>query len=210
MQKKLFLIRHGETDYNLNHLMQGRGIDAPLNETGHQQALAVAEYMGRYQVDHIISSSMLRARQTAGAMTEKSHSELLSHADLDEMNFGDFEGDNYLEISDQIQEIHDIWVKGNTSYKIPGGESPEEVLERTESRILHYLEELEGESLAFVIHGRVIRILLSVWTGIGLSNMHQIDHANGGINHLTKNSRKYDVVYLNKTSHLAELPVSSD
>jgi broad specificity phosphatase PhoE len=74
MHKKLFLIRHGETDYNLNHLMQGRGIDAPLNETGELQALAVAEYLERYDIDHVISSSMLRARQTAGAISKKSRS----------------------------------------------------------------------------------------------------------------------------------------
>jgi broad specificity phosphatase PhoE len=210
MHKKLFLIRHGETDYNLNHLMQGRGIDAPLNETGELQALAVAEYLERYDIDHVISSSMLRARQTAGAISKKKQILLQSHADLDEMNFGDFEGENYLEITDQIQEIHDIWVEGNTSHKIPGGESPQEVLERTEGRIQKYLDELEGDNLAFVIHGRVIRIILSVWTGLGLNNMHRIEHANGAINHLTVNSSGYDVVYLNKTSHLRELTVHSD
>lgn len=205
IKNKLFLIRHGETDYNLNHQMQGRGIDASLNATGFRQAAAVAEYIGNYEVNQVVSSSLLRARQTAGAITTLQGLDLISHNDLDEMNFGDFEGRYFEDINKEIEMVHQIWSDGNTSYRIPGGESPEEVYERAGNRVLQYLDEFNGENLVFVIHGRVIRILLSKWTGIGLRNMHHIEHANGAVNHLMKNGNGFDVVYLNKTDHLVDL-----
>ncbi len=205
MQNKLFLIRHGETDYNRNHQMQGRGIDAPLNATGFQQAEAVAVYLENYQVDQVVSSSMLRARQTANTIAEIQGCDRISHGDLDEMNFGDFEGKYFHDIADDIETVHSKWVNGQTSYRIPGGESPEEVYERAGTRAMHYLHEYDGDTIAFVIHGRVIRILLSVWTGLGLENMHRIEHANGAINYLTWNSVGFEVVYLNKVDHLNEV-----
>jgi probable phosphoglycerate mutase len=203
MQSKLFLIRHGETDYNRNHQMQGRGIDAPLNSTGFLQAEAVAHYLENYQVDQVVSSSMLRAQQTANTIAELQDGERISHGDLDEMNFGEFEGKYFHDIADEIEAVHNKWIIGDTSYRIPGGESPEEVYERAGARAMHYIREYAGDTIVFVIHGRVIRILLSVWTGLGLKNMHRIDHANGAINHLTWNSVGFEVVYLNKVDHLA-------
>lgn len=203
MQSKLFLIRHGETDYNRNHQMQGRGIDAPLNSTGFQQAEAVADYLENYQVDQVVSSSMLRARQTANTIAELQGGDRISHGDLDEMNFGEFEGKYFHDIADQIEAVHIKWANGDTSYRIPEGESPDEVYERAGTRAMHYLHAFTGDTIAFVIHGRVIRILLSVWSGLGLKNMHRIEHANGAINQLTWNSVGFEVVYLNKVDHLA-------
>jgi broad specificity phosphatase PhoE len=204
-KNRLFLIRHGETNYNLNHQMQGRGIDASLNATGFTQAEAVADYLGKYHIDQVVSSSMLRARQTAGAITKALGMNLISHNDLDEMNFGYFEGLFFDDIEDEIEKVHQIWSGGDTSYRIPGGESPEEVFERADKRIHQYLDDLNGDNIVFVVHGRVIRILLSEWTGIGLRNMHLIEHANGAVNHLIKNGNGFDVVYLNKTDHLVDL-----
>lgn len=204
-KNRLFLIRHGETNYNLNHQMQGGGIDASLNATGFRQAEAVADYLGKYQIDQVVSSGMLRARQTAGTITKSLGMDLISHNDLDEMNFGNFEGMFFDDIADEIEKVHQIWSGGDTSYRIPGGESPEEVFERAGKRIHKYVDEFNRDNIAFVVHGRVIRILLSEWTGLGLRNMHLIEHANGAVNHLMKNGSGFDVVYLNKTDHLVDL-----
>lgn len=202
--RKIFIIRHGETDYNREHKMQGRGINAPLNDTGRNQAEAVADYLERYHLKHVVSSSMLRAKQSAAPLIMRNGASLMFHKDLDEMNFGDFEGKKYREIDRQVQVLQQRWISGDTSYRIPGGESPGEVFKRAGNRASLYLKEFDGADVAFFIHGRVIRILLSEWTGIGLKNMHQISHANGAINQLRWNGSNFDVVYLNKTDHLTE------
>lgn len=202
--RKIFVIRHGETDYNRDHKMQGRGINAPLNDTGWDQAEAVAGYLEKYHIKRVVSSSMLRAKQSAEPIVAGNGATLVSHEDLDEMNFGDFEGKSYREIEPQVEILQQRWIDGDTSYRIPGGESPDEVLIRAGSRASAYLHEFDGDDIAFVIHGRVIRILLSEWTGIGLRNMHKISHANGAINKLLWDGSNFNVEYLNKTEHLIE------
>jgi len=203
--RRIFVIRHGETDYNRDHKMQGRGINAPLNDRGWIQAEAVAAYLERYNLKRVVSSNMLRAKQSAKPIVMASDIPLVSHEDLDEMNFGVFEGKSYREIEPQVDILQQRWIDGETSHRIPGGESPDEVLIRAESRASAYIQEFEGDDIAFVIHGRVIRILLSVWTGIGLMNMHRISHTNGAVNQLLWDGSNFDVVYLNKTEHLTEI-----
>ena len=62
---KLLIIRHGQTDGNVKGLVQGAGLDLPLNETGRAQAAAAAEKLLSLHLPVIYSSTMLRARQTA-------------------------------------------------------------------------------------------------------------------------------------------------
>lgn len=204
-RSRLLIVRHGETEYNRNGQMQGRGLDAPLNETGHQQAQAVAEYLTSYHVDRVISSSMLRARQSAAHIAERLDKEAIAYEELDEMDFGNWEGRPVDEIAGEMGETFRRWKEGETDHQIPGGESPKDVLERADSRIRQCLKDFPGEDLVIVVHGRLIRILISHWTDIGLPNMEQITHTNCGVNQLFWDGDTFDVVYLNKTDHLVEV-----
>ena len=62
---RLFLCRHGETDSNAQSLLQGSGIDAPLNDVGRAQASALARSLASIQMDLIVSSTLSRAAETA-------------------------------------------------------------------------------------------------------------------------------------------------
>lgn len=204
-RSRIFVVRHGETEYNRKGLMQGRGIDAPLNQTGRHQADAVTRYLSAYPITRIVTSNMMRARQTAEPLVK--HFNLLpGHFEgLDEMNFGQFEGQNRLEIRDQMELAHGRWKQGEVDWPIPGGESPAEVFERANRAVMEQLREYPDETIVFVVHGRVIRILLSEWTGIGLKNMDQIEHCNGSINQLHWDGESFSPVYLNRRDHLVEI-----
>jgi probable phosphoglycerate mutase len=202
---RLFLVRHGETEYNKKGMMQGRGIDAPLNDTGHRQAQLIAENLESEGPDVIVSSGMIRAIETARPLSEKLSKPIHSFSELDEMNFGDFEGQKSSNIQKELKQLHDTWAKGEVNVPIPGGESPVEVYERADGRIRTLLNEGSNETKVFFLHGRLIRILLSKWLGYGLQNMHKVEHQNGAINHILKNHVSFNVVYLNKTDHLREL-----
>ncbi len=209
-RKRIYIIRHGETDYNRKKLMQGRGIDAPLNETGRRQAEALARYMSGQPIDLLVSSSMQRARQTAEFLARNNGKDIISHEDLDEMHFGHWEGRSYETFTDDIIEVGEQWSAGRTDHPVPGGESPEEVLRRAGGRIETILTDNNGvESFAFVVHGRLIRILLASWTGIGLQNMEQIEHTNCGVNFLHRVGSEFEVVFMNRTDHLLELKADS-
>lgn len=201
---RLFLIRHGETEYNKKGMMQGRGIDAPLNQTGHRQARLIASNLEPEGPEQIVSSGMIRTIETARPLSEKILQPIHSFSELDEMDFGDLEGQKSSNIQKELQELHDVWAKGDVHIPIPGGESPVEVYERADGRIRSILNENDTQTKVFYLHGRLIRILLSKWLGYGLENMHKIEHQNGAINHVMKNHISFNVVYLNKTDHLGK------
>ncbi|MEX0995334.1 MAG: histidine phosphatase family protein [Balneolaceae bacterium] len=201
---RLFVIRHGETDYNFRGRLQGRNIDAPLNQTGQQQAEAIGEYLKLYQIDKVVSSSLLRSRQTAELIQQHFKLDLTVEPDLDEMDFGDFEGREYQSIKEQIGDVQQRWQSGDFDYPIPGGESPSQVFDRANRAARNQLDNHPGQNIVFIVHGRLIRILLSNWLEIGLNNMQQIEHRNGSINQVVWDGNRFEPVYLNKTDHLGE------
>lgn len=204
---RLFIARHGETDYNRNGLLQGRGIDAPLNERGRLQAQKLADYLSNYEATSLISSSLTRAWQTASFYEEKKELAVQKNKDLDEMDFGDFEGTSMNEIANELDNLYQGWKSGDVSLRVPGGESPQEVFKRADYAVRSYINGAETGTIMLFIHGRLIRILLSEWLGYGLKNMHKIDHQNGAVNHLVLKNGSFEPVYLNKTDHLEMLNV---
>lgn len=198
----IYIARHGETEYNRQGKMQGRGIDIPLNKTGRMQARAIADILKDKSIDHIFSSSLRRSMETAEIIAWTLRKKYNSYSELDEMNFGRFEGKPSEEIEDDLEEVHQSWRKGNTDHKIDGGESPSMVLDRVLSRTDTILEEYAGSTLLFILHGRLIRILLTKWLDYDLSEMYRIEHRNGALYHLKMEGETFQVGYLNKTDHL--------
>lgn len=182
--------------------MQGRGIDMPLNETGRLQARAISDYLNDLSLDHIFSSSLVRSMETAEIIAWSLRMKYSSYPELDEMNFGELEGKPSKEINGELDRIHNSWKEGNTDLAIEGGESPGMVLERVRSRTDSILREHTGSTLLFVLHGRLIRILLTHWLGYDLSEMHRITHSNGALYHLIHDDGKFQPEYLHKTDHL--------
>lgn len=203
-ETNLFIVRHGETDLNRDGILQGRGIDASLNTTGRRQAVQVSEYLESTNIDQIITSSLKRSKQTADPIVDFHQIEGRSYPELDEMHFGELEGEPVTDVKDSLNEIHAIWSRGDVDYSIPGGESPQAVFKRADGAVQSILKQSEGESLVMILHGRLIRILLSVWLGHGLKNMHLIHHQNGAINHLKFLNGIFSGHKLNYTEHLSE------
>lgn len=185
--------------------MQGRGIDEPLNSTGRLQAKAIAGYLENYGLDLAVSSSLVRSKETARLIAEQFGVEVQSYTELDEISFGIYEGRYQDEVGEELKKLHEQWKNGDTDIAPENGESPEEALARVRSRMESIIDDHSGKKILFVLHGRLIRILLSYWLGFGLERMHEIKHCNGSLNHLRWNSKAVEIVCLNKTDHLSNL-----
>ncbi len=185
--------------------MQGRGIDASLNETGRRQATALADYLQHIKIDYIFSSSLKRSRETAEIIAEIWGLDFYSYPELDEMNFGVLEGQPVADIKPELNQLRDNWRQGNVKFALENGESPFSVYERVSQRMEWVLKEYAPANLMFVLHGRLIRILLSEWLEYGLHSMHRIEHANGALYHLEWNGTIFNPVRVNFTDHLIEL-----
>ena len=206
---EIYIARHGETEYNRKGQLQGRGIDIPLNEKGRLQARAIAEELSDLGIDHIFSSSLLRSMETAEIIAWTLRMRYDSFPELDEMSFGELEGRPAGEVGDRLERMHQTWKEGNVEAALEGGESPAEVLERVTGRVNKIVDQYEGDTLLFVLHGRLIRILLSHMLGYGLPEMHRIEHSTGALYHLRKNEKGYEPVYLTKTDHLEGIEAGS-
>lgn len=202
----IYIARHGETEYNRANKMQGRSIDISLNETGREQAYSIAAELEEVALDHMYCSSLLRARETAEIIGNRRGIAPDPYPELDEMNFGIAEGKPAHEVREYLDDAHDRWRQGEVEFTIPGGESPAEVLDRAGTRVGSLLENSNGKNVLFVLHGRLIRILVSTWLGHGLEGMHKIRHQNGSMYHLQWDGSFFKPVYLNKTSHLTVSP----
>lgn len=199
----IYLARHGETDFNRRNLIQGQGIDASLNNTGRNQARAIGYYLKKeVELQRIFSSSLKRSQETARIVADMFGLEIKSYADLDEMNFGILEGRPIHEIKTQLVRLRRHWKSGNIDFALKNGESPQAVLNRASGRIKTIIQEYPKENLLFVLHGRLLRILLSHWLNYGLSKMAQIEHANGALYHLQWDGQYFEPVFLNNTGHL--------
>lgn len=93
--KRIFFCRHGQTEYNRLKLMQGRRVDAPINDNGMMQAELLGKAMADQDLKLVASSSLLRAKQTADAVKQQQRNQDVARLvlkELDEIDFGEVDG----------------------------------------------------------------------------------------------------------------------
>ena len=146
------LFRHGQTDWNINFLLQGV-TDIPMNQTGIEQVKSAAKAINKSDWDLILTSPLGRARETAAIIAEQlGFDEVQQHDLLIERSFGEAEGLAY-----------DQWkTKFSNLDEIPGGESRSELIARSALLLDCFLEAHPGKRVLAISHGALIRTVLSI------------------------------------------------
>ena len=136
MANLIYIIRHGQTDYNKQGIVQGRGIDSNLNDIGKAQANAFAQANKQVGFGAIYTSTLKRTHQTVAPTVEDTGLQPHQHEGLDEINWGIFEGkEKHTEEHKELYRILRLWNTGELHHKAPGGETPAEVWERQQPAI---------------------------------------------------------------------------
>lgn len=148
---KLYLIRHGQTDWNVEGRIQGSQ-DIPLNATGRAQALLLARGMEKRPVTAIYSSPQLRALDTARAIATVWKAPIHPLAQLAEISYGDWEGRTSRDILDTDRQLYEAWWKHPASVAPPGGETLNQVDQRCREAWDIIRQEMDGDA-AVVAHG---------------------------------------------------------
>lgn len=154
---KVFLVRHGATDWNMEKRAQGHA-DIDLNEEGRKQAAAVATELTHEKLAAVYSSDLKRAFDTASAIAAPHGLEVIVDKDLREIDQGDWEGLTTDEIK---RKWPDLWGPNRHYNARPGGESPQQVKERSLAALARAVAAHPGddETIAVVSHGGTIRWL---------------------------------------------------
>lgn len=164
MPKKIYLIRHGETDFNQERRMQG-WLDIPLNEIGHSQALSVAEKLKTHPIHALYSSDLARAHETAKPISAVLNLSITLTPALRERDMGIFAGWAWEKERDEVKDK--IWSEfeaardlADPTWKKHGGESVGEMTER----IVAFLTTLKithaEQSVGLVTHGGTVNRIL--------------------------------------------------
>lgn len=178
---RVYLLRHGETDWNAKGLMQGGGYDIELNDKGRRQAAAVCNAelgLAGMPISVVASSNLKRASETADILHKQQFptARRIVRKEFAEMSFGSFEGlairgpDATPETLEQFKSFNAVMQK-DANERWPGGESTAEVALRAQQGLTQILDEVidehdEAPHIAIVAHGRTNKVLLaSLLTG---------------------------------------------
>jgi len=200
--KKIYIVRHGQTDLNLKGIVQGSGIDSSLNDTGRAQAFAFFEAYQHIPFDKVYTSALKRSQESVEKFVQRGIPfEGLSG--LNEISWGKKEGERITPEEDKYYHyLLDQWQKGNTSLRIEGGESPEGVVIRMKPAVKHILSKENEKIILICMHGRAIRILLCYLLNYPLKSMAMFEHENSCLYILNYTGTMFNVELHNNVAHL--------
>jgi broad specificity phosphatase PhoE len=200
--KKIYIVRHGQTDFNLQNIVQGSGVDSSLNPRGLVQAEAFFDHYRNVAFDKIYTSTLKRTKQTVQKFLDLGiPAEAL--AGLNEISWGNKEG--YKITPDEDQYYHYMlkqWQLGNTALRIEGGESPDDVVVRMKPAVDHIMNKTEENTVLVCMHGRAIRILLCILLNYPLKSMDMFEHENLCLYLLEYDGSAFKIRLHNDISHL--------
>jgi alpha-ribazole phosphatase len=205
MAVKLFLIRHGQTLWNLEGRYQGDR-DIELTEEGIRQASLTAGYLSDVDFSNIYSSPLKRAVDTANIINEMNKGKnlkIIIRDNLKEMHFGKWEGMKFEKLGKVYHKEFHKWLSDPYNYCPTGGESFKQVKERSIKEINNIVKENEkGGNVAVVTHGGVILSILVYWLQIPLSRWRSIILHQGAINIAVVDRGFPYISTINFTGHL--------
>jgi 2,3-bisphosphoglycerate-dependent phosphoglycerate mutase len=201
---EIVLIRHGQTDYNLEFRFQGQ-IDVPLNALGLEQARRVSGRLAAERVDALYCSDLTRTRQTAAPSGELLAMDPVALAALREQHFGLLEGLVLAEVVERHPEHWERWSRHDPDYAVPGGESVREFHARAVAAIRDLARRHPGESLAVVTHGGVLDMIWRAARGLPLRGPRACEIPNAGFNRIRVAGETIEIVAWADDAHVADL-----
>lgn len=158
---KLFLVRHGETDWNTKSWIQGR-TDISLNENGRQQAKLLGDRLLEQRIDisQIYTSKLKRAEQTAHIISDMTGKPCTVEEGLEEMNLGAWEGKSWKSVREEFSQEYRSWYQNRRYTRTPRGESYQDLLDRLVPALVRILDRGMGDVLV-VTHSACIMTLMS-------------------------------------------------
>jgi broad specificity phosphatase PhoE len=200
----IYLVRHGQTAWNKEEIFRGR-TDVPLDETGMRQAELAGEYFKEILLQGIYSSPLSRAWQTAEQIARSQNLKVQPLAGLIDMSFGKWEGRPLQEVREMDQERYRQWRDEPHLFKLPDGESLDEIRSRAMAALEEVIKKHPEETVVLVSHRVVNKELLCGVLGIDNSHFWQIAQDTTAINLIQYHKGRYVLSLMNETCHLKAL-----
>ena len=201
-KKTIYIIRHGETDFNKKGIIQGSGKDSDLNNTGRQQAEQFYKAYHHIPFDAIYTSELKRTQQSIEPFV-KAGKTFEAIAEFNEINWGIFEGLVSTPESHKVYlDIVNDWKAGLLDRAIEGGETPNQMQRRQQLGLEKIMTRKNEQKVLICMHGRAIRSFLCLLTNTPLEQMDVYKHHNLCLYVLQQNGNKFEIIEQNCSKHL--------
>ncbi|HXC50455.1 MAG TPA: histidine phosphatase family protein [Candidatus Limnocylindrales bacterium] len=185
------LMRHGETAWNRDRRVMG-DLDIPLSDDGRLQSGHAARLLESFAIDRIVSSPLVRAKETAEIVAQHLGRTIETDPRLVEVRFGEWQGKTYEEVATDPR--YHGFATDPVANATPGGDTAESV----QRRGLESLATLRaGECVLFVTHGDIIRTLICHFLATPLVAYRRIRTDNGGLSAIAIGAGAPEVKFLN-------------
>ncbi len=197
--RNIYLVRHGETEYeDKKSFCLGR-INLHLSTEGVKQAETLHKYFSDKNIEKVFSSSLLRCVETAEIISDK---DIIIESALQEINVGEWDGMSFEEIKRRYPGQYEARGRDFENYVPPKGESFLECLNRGKKAFYQIFEFSKKENIVVVAHAGINRALLCWMMGRKLSSMFQLQQPYGCFNIIQYDDVNYNVVEIGKLPKL--------
>ncbi|MBI4216198.1 MAG: histidine phosphatase family protein [Chloroflexi bacterium] len=196
---RLFLVRHGETEWNQNGRFHGHS-DIALSDKGREQAELLRDRLASQKLAAIYSSDLMRAYETAVILAAPHGLSVEARRELREVSFGEIEGLTFKQVQERYAEVQRAWFR-STEAAPPGGES----LIDLSRRVWPFLKELKvgpEDKVLIVAHRVVLSTIISFYLETKLEHWGRMRMDNGSLSILDRFGERSILTVLNDTNHL--------
>lgn len=195
-EKTLYIVRHGQTEWNSRQMMIGHK-DVDLNDIGLKQAQSVASALRTLHFDLILSSDLLRARNTTRIIANQFSTKIQYLSMLREHCFGEYEGRTIKEYFEAIEMSGlSAW-----EYRTPGGESVVDASLRA-NEMVKFLQNCNGSTILIVGHESFNRTLVMSLLGLSFEERSKIKMDNCSITEIKLTEGGAELIRLNDCLHI--------
>jgi broad specificity phosphatase PhoE len=201
MSLRLFVLRHGETDFSREYRFTGSR-DVPLSVEGRRQFEATAQALASTPVAAVVASPLERARVSAEIVARPLGHEVVLEPRFAEMAFGAWEGLTREEVAARDPEGWTTWRTAPDRFAAPGGESVAAVAARVGAAIDALRAAREGQSVILVTHAVVTRLIILRALGLGPERLWSVDASPAGLSELEYRDDWVTLHRVNTRAHL--------
>jgi len=166
------LIRHGDTDWNVEEVFRGR-VDVELNGVGIKQSELLAKHLADERIVAIYSSPLKRASKTAEIIAAPHCIDVITAPELIDFDYGEWQGLSHDKVKEKFKALYAEWLKNPQLVKMPKGESLDDVRERVFSLVEKVVAQYEG-AVALVSHRVIHKVIICALLGLDNSNIWNI------------------------------------
>jgi len=208
---KVYLVRHGQTAWNLEEVFRGRA-DIPLDETGKNEVHLAGEALKDETLHAIYSSPLSRSMETAENIAKFQNIPVTPFDSIVDISYGEWEGKSLKEVQDKFPDLYALWLEEPHKVSFPAGESLDEVRSRAMEAVENLVAKHKNENIALVAHRVPNKVICCALLGIDNSNFWRIQQDTASTNLFTYKDGQWFVSFLNDTSYLNVLgkPALSD